>query len=257
MIKGGVKKILAGYAADTSKYKILIIDELPAILKTLGSSGRSTLRYFNAIASMGRSSNSLVWLFSNSIGLNQNGVTKADKSYYHLMYLTTPRKLSAITVIDTFEGQKISADDDVFKTTGRAGWTSTKGHWEPVPTAYFDVVSRLPEVMPPAGFGAGQYKDSQGEVALANLAEELVEALIEQGYQKGNLADMIALTSFAHLLEGDNKEKTLKTLGAGLKRYPEVITVRVVQARYVVALPQQATQKEEPPETEGWTLDFL
>jgi hypothetical protein len=260
LVKGGIKNILEGYSADRAPYKILIVDELPAILRSLGSNARNTLRYLNAIASMGRSSNSVVWLFSNGIGLQQNGITSADRSYYHTMYLSTARKLAPIVGYDKFEGPKIAADDAVFADTGRAAWASTKDEWESVPTSYFDVVSRLPQVSPlPAGFGTGTYKDSEGEVALANLADELAEALEQSNKKRADMEALVKETDFAYLLEKGDAATTLQTLATGLKKYPDVVTVRKVQMRWVVAMPKlSATEPALANSGEApFTFDFL
>jgi hypothetical protein len=238
LVKAGISRILEGYANDKSRYKLLIVDELPAILRSLGSSGRSTLRYLNSIASMGRSQNQIVWLFSNSIGLQQNGITQGDQDYYQTLYLATPRKLAQITGYAKFAGPKIESIDPVFSETGRAAWASTKDAWESVPTSYYDVVSRLPPVAAPSTLGTGEFKDSAGAIALANLAEELAEALEEMGLKKGILADLIPKTSFAHLTgKVEDLGPVLSTLTSGLKKYREVLTVRSVRGETIVALP--------------------
>jgi hypothetical protein len=252
LVKAGISRILEGYANDKSKYKLLIVDELPAILRSLGTSGRSTLRYLNSIASMGRSQNQIVWLFSNSIGLQQNGITQGDQDYYQTLYLATPRKLAQITGYAKFAGPKIESTDPVFDKTGRAAWASTKDTWESVPTSYYDVVSRLPPVAAPSTLGTGEFKDSAGAIALANLAEELAETLEEMGLKKGILADLIPQTSFAHLTEKvENLGPVLSTLTLGLKKYPEVLTVRSVRGETIVALPSppqipQLTDDDQP-----------
>lgn len=260
LVKAGISRILEGYANDKSKYKLLIVDELPAILRSLGSSGRSTLRYLNSIASMGRSQNQIVWLFSNSIGLQQNGITQGDQDYYQTLYLVTPRKLAQITGYAKFAGPKIETTDPVFAETGRAAWASTKDKWEPVPTSYYDIVSRLPPVAPPPAFGTGDFKDSAGAIALANLAEELAEALENLSRRSEKLEELILKTNFAYLVEGrDDAESVLLTISNGLKKYPDTITVRSVGREIVVALPPAPSQSQQDSgeRLDSISFDFL
>jgi hypothetical protein len=251
-IKAGIQRVLNGYAADKSEYKLLIIDELPAILRSLGESARSTLKYLNAIASMGRSRNNLVWLFSNAIGLQQNGITAGDRDYYQTLYLATPSKLSPIVDYDKFKGARIESSDPVFASTGRAALASTKSNWEPIPNSYYEVVSRLPKVQPPTNFGTGSFERSEEAVELATMAEELRDVLEESGLNRGCLADLLRETSYESLSE---KPGALPSLADGLRGFPDIIEIRKNAKGFAVALPKPPVN--EPASSAVWEPSFL
>ena len=236
----GIKGILAGYAEDKSPYKILIIDELPAILRSLGKYGRTALKYFHTVASMGRSRNSVVWLFSNAIGLNENGITKQQQSYYRTLYAAIPNDIGAITEYDKFPGEAIGPDHAVFQSTGRAAWTSTKGDWEPVPRIYKTVIDALPQVSPPANFGGGDFQGSQSAIAINGLAEELQDLLLEGDRSAGLLHELLTQTTV-----GEQPEESLGAIADGLRTCPELVSIRKTAKGYRVSLPV-AVDPEEP-----------
>jgi len=266
-IKAGVFRILRMHENSTAPYKLLVIDELPAILRVLGpKDGRALMDYCNSVASQGPSTGSITWIFSNSITLQGNGVRAADMAFYMLMYLATPKKLSAITTYKNFTGPKIKPDDPVFEVTGRAGWASTLPEWVAIPNTYNELVEGLTKCNPPANFGSGDFENSQGAIALNKLAGALADQLVALGVPSLEFTELVKGTSFGGMYAGADDSQALaitRQLVDGLKNHDDVITINYLNSIYTVSLPrykeEEATYQDEDEDTAGslWDTSWL
>ena len=238
MIEEGLKDLLRRYHNDPAPTKLLIVDELPAIISIISPKYRKQfVRFICNIGGMGRSRGRVCWVSSNTVGLREIGISKAERDYFHQMYLVTPGSYKKMCDHPSFPGPDI--DMDVLNISGRAVWCNVTGEWHEVPTSYKDCTDLLKQIAPapPKNFGTGEFAGAETALQIREVAKELAWALDQVEVNgKANLMDLANMTS---ALDGVDEDAIVNSVIPALKDYKDFLIIKKsYKGEWMCSLPE-------------------